>query len=764
MIQHESIGPDLQEQLSLLEAERQRLQVALQESQARLEAFLDHSPVVAFIKDEDGRHLYCNQPFYQVFQWQPDQVIGRPAADLFPSDVERQLREHDAQVLTSNQPLQTVEHVPTPDGVLRSWLVIKFPILDKVGRRFIGGVAVDITERQRTEEALKDREAWLRNLITNVPGAVYRCGYAPDWTIHYISDAIETISGYAASDFVHNHVRSYISIVHPADWHVIEKQAMEAIARRQHYDVEYRILHRLGGVRWVQERGQAVWGPTGDILYLDGFILDITERKRADEALRQQAQILGQTHDAVIITDLDGFIREWNPGAIRLYGYQPDEIIGKHVTALYREQDATAMPPKILEALRSKGSLETECWKRRKSGEHVFVHMSLSLLRGPGGIPVGMVGYTVDITQRHRMEEKLRESEEFHRQIADLSYDYAYSCSVEADGAIRLESVTEGFTRVTGYTLEELKAKGDWVALIHPEDLVKSIENDPLAEDHRIQELRILTKAGAVRWIRFSTHPLREPETGRAYRLIGAVHDITEQKQAEQQLRDYAEKHQSLSRRLLEVQEEERRHLARELHDEIGQELTGLQYAMEMGELARPDELRSCMANARGMVKDLMVRVRELSMGLRPTLLDDMGLFPALRWLFQRYTSQTGVQVHYELEGRDRRFLPAVETTAYRIIQEALTNVARHASVREAQVRIRLDDERLEIHIADQGAGFVPQTAARRGTSGLSGMHERAGLLHGQVQIDTAPGKGTRLTVHLPIPEQPNGHETLSRG
>ena len=239
---------------------------------------------------------------------------------------------------------RSIEQVPTADGVLRSWLVIKFPIPNGDGRRYLGGVAVDVTEQQHREEALRDREAWLRHLIANVPGAVYRCGYAPDWTIHYISDAIETISGYPAADFIHNQVRTYVSIVHPADWPRIEKQALEATAQRRPFDVEYRILHRSGGVRWVHERGQAVRDAAGEPIYLDGFILDVTERKLAEDALRRQAQILSQTHDAVIVTDLDGWIREWNGGAVRLYGYRRDEVIGKHVGLLYREEDVATVP------------------------------------------------------------------------------------------------------------------------------------------------------------------------------------------------------------------------------------------------------------------------------------------------------------------------------------------------------------------------------------------------------------------------------------
>jgi len=197
---------------------------------------------------------------------------------------------------------------------------------------------------------------------------------------------------------------------------------------------------------------------------------------------------------------------------------------------------------------------------------------------------LGTTGTASDITERKRAEEALQRSEDTHRLISELTSDYAYTCCVNADGNIEIESVTAGFSRVTGYHLEELRALGGWARLIHPEDLAKALDGMPrlLAGERAVDELRIRTKAGEERWIRYSIQPIWDAGEGRVVRLLGAVQDVTERKRVEAQLQEQAERLGDLSRRLLEVQELERRHLARELHDEIGQQLTGLQYTCRL--------------------------------------------------------------------------------------------------------------------------------------------------------------------------------------
>jgi signal transduction histidine kinase len=194
------------------------------------------------------------------------------------------------------------------------------------------------------------------------------------------------------------------------------------------------------------------------------------------------------------------------------------------------------------------------------------------------------------------------------------------------------------------------------------------------------------------------------------------------------------------------LEEAERRHVARELHDEIGQTLTALKLHLE----AASETVG--VAQARALVRDLMTRVSNLSLDLRPAMLDDLGLLPALLWLFERYSRQTSVVVKFEHQGIERRFAAELETAAFRIVQEALTNVARHAAVESVVVRVWANDAALGVQVEDAGRGFDAAAALGAGaSSGLMGMRERASALGGELTIESSPGAGARLSAEVPL-------------
>jgi len=219
---------------------------------------------------------------------------------------------------------------------------------------------------------------------------------------------------------------------------------------------------------------------------------------------------------------------------------------------------------------------------------------------------------------------------------------------------------------------------------------------------------------------------------------------LAEKQQREDQLKN-------LSHRLLEVQENERRALAREVHDEFGQLLTALQFSLEAGMRAPARAVKAKLSDCQDLVRELLAGVRQLSVDLRPTMLDDLGLLPTLSWYCEQFWMRTGVSITFQYTGPTRRFAGPIESAAYRIVQEALTNVARHAQVSAAAVHLERDESTLTIRIEDQGAGFEPSTKLALHSSGLLGMRERATLLGGLLTIDAQPGRGTRLRASIPL-------------
>ncbi len=367
-----------------------------------------------------------------------------------------------------------------------------------------------------------------------------------------------------------------------------------------------------------------------------------------------------------------------------------------------------------------------------------------------------------DITDRRNADAALRASEERVRAIVEEATDYAIF-TINPDGEI--EDWFPGAEAVFGWSADE--AVGMMFAeTFIPEDRAAGV---PEAE---FEQARQQGWAPDVRWHlhKDGSRVFIEGATRARFDLEGTFQgvikigrDATEERLAEQRRTEHEQRIRrtlrqeiaaataelrTLSHRLLLVQEEERRFLARELHDEIGQVLTGLALT-----LSAANQNDGQLAEAQRIVAELTEQVRQLSMDLRPAALDAYGLMPALRSHIERYEKQTGIKIDLRVEGAERRFAPLAESTAYRIVQEALTNLARHAETPSAIVQLIADEQVLMVSIRDQGRGFDTQVTQEG--SGLTSMRERAELLGGLLDIDAVPGGGVRITAELPLNELP---------
>jgi signal transduction histidine kinase len=264
-------------------------------------------------------------------------------------------------------------------------------------------------------------------------------------------------------------------------------------------------------------------------------------------------------------------------------------------------------------------------------------------------------------------------------------------------------------------------------------------------------EHRLIRKDGQQRWVRNTIVQRRDPQ-GRLLSYDGLIQDITERKRSEEMLRNYATRLQILSSRLMKAREEERRFIAHELHDEIGQLLTGAKLSLDKTRRSADAATAAELSSVQEELNVLMVRVRDLSLNLRPSLLDTLGLLPALQWHFKRYTEQTGVQVFFSHNVATQRLPLELETVIYRVVQEALTNVARHASVGSVNVALVIAEQAAMVTIEDNGDGFDVHAALESGrTMGLTGIRARVDDLGGTLSIRSTPGSGTTLEVSLPL-------------
>jgi PAS domain S-box-containing protein len=328
--------------------------------------------------------------------------------------------------------------------------------------------------------------------------------------------------------------------------------------------------------------------------------------------------------------------------------------------------------------------------------------------------------------------------------VADGLFENA-PASLLMDKDRRVVRVNPEFTRLFGYTPQEALGRR-LVDLITTPDLEHEVEESwqAVLRGQRVtREVDRRRKDGACLHVLVAAVPV--PVRGRLTLVCAMYRDITQRRQAEIAL-------QTLSRRLLEVQEMERRHLARELHDEIGQLLTYLRLLLRSDQDSSTESLQVQFERARTVVDDLLTKVRGMSFDLRPADLDQLGLLPSLLTLFERYSARTGVMVDFKHQGLEQRFRPELETGAYRVVQEALTNVARHSGGASVIVRLRTESDFLKLQIVDEGSGFDLKAATKTPrSSGLYGLRERITLLGGSVRIESIPGHGTTIAAELPL-------------
>lgn len=378
-----------------------------------------------------------------------------------------------------------------------------------------------------------------------------------------------------------------------------------------------------------------------------------------------------------------------------------------------------------------------------RDGRVVWFHCEAKMVRNQDGRPWFIHGVAFDISELKSAEEALKKSEEMLRGLFESAPDTV----VVIDQNGQIVSVNGQVKSMFDYNASDVIGKSI-VTLIPEATQLRELWSDQNSTSSTPSgiELDGRRKDGTVFPIDITLNPMK----GATSVVIAIVRDISRRRLAEEALRDYADRLQALSRRLMEVQELERRKIALELHDEIGQVLTGLKLTLEVSTRLPVEELGNSLNQARGLVNELMARVRNLSLDLRPAILDDFGLLPTLLWHFEHYTAQTQVKINFKHSGLEkRRFAPDVETSVYRLVQEALTNVARHANVREVTVRVWTKSEALSIEVEDEGRGFDLKSVAGRETSGLAGMRERATLLGGQLRIESQVGRGTRLVAEF---------------
>jgi len=489
-------------------------------------------------------------------------------------------------------------------------------------------------------------------------------------------------------------------------------------------------------------------------------------KHQAETKLRKMERwlttVLQSIGDGVIAIDRDGKITFMNRVAEELTGSTQKEALGKSLFEVFRILDEEGSPlaqNPIAEALEvMPDGPSTHVFLLEKDGAGVPIENSISPIRDEKDQTAGLVIVFRDVTERKRAEVQLRgqlrEAEVKYRTLVEQIPAVTY---IAADGSVLY--VSPQFETFFGYTQGEWVSEPKlWSRQIHPEDRrkVQREREKAFAGEPLSLEYRMLTKAGHVRWLRDEAVPVKDDRGHPSY-LQGVMMDITDAKQAEMQLRSSHEQLRALSARLQAAREEERTIIAREIHDELGQVLTALR--MDLSLLNRklvelsPEQLMEEVRSIIGLVDNAINSVRKIATDLRPEVLDHLGLRAAIEWQMQEFQARTGTECIFDSNFETIEVSIDCATAVFRIFQETLTNVARHAGATKVEITLIKDQGNLVLHVKDNGKGITNDDMMNLNSLGILGMRERTLVFGGKIDIIGAPGQGTSVTVRIPLME-----------
>jgi PAS domain S-box-containing protein len=738
--------------------EKKLAEERLQRSEHRYRSLFENTGTATFLVEEDMTISQINAKCEELIGYPKDEIEGKMKTSDFVSveDLERIKEYHfgrreDLDIYPSEYELELVDkHGNTKNAIIQVGMIPET-------KQSIASM-IDITPLKRAEEELRKNEERFRTLVANIPGAVYRCDRDPDWTMHFLSDAIADICGYPASDFIGNNVRTYASVIHPDDRAMVEKDVEKNLEDGEPFTVEYRLQDAEGNVRWVYERGIGVRGEYGETQYLDGAIFDITERKHATKALEKSEanfRSLVEFSPAAVSILKGNQLIYVNPAWQQMTGYSEKEARRLDPFLIVHSEMREEIKQRAL--ARSRGEQVPSRYEFKgitKNGEMKWADFSAVAIEYDNGPVILTVG--VDITDRKLAEEALQETEKKLEAIINHHFQLTGMLDVQGRVIMANETALKYFNVAESEVQGKLFWETPWWSHSKEEQdkLQKAIQIAGKGEFVRY-ETSHLTSNGDLRVMDFSINPVIDGEGDVKY-LIPEGRDITELKEAEESLRQSESQLRSLATRLQEIEETARKALARELHDQVGQGLTALSINLNiLRNRLPPDTLKQLeerLEDSIEIVEETTETIRDVMAELRPSVLDDYGLTAALRWYGQRFSDRTGIAIKLKMEEISSRLAEKEESALFRITQEALTNVAKHANASELVLSFEESDGLFRLIIADNGKGFDYSAFGRPGIRtgwGILNMQERIQVLGGQFQIDSEPGKGASVIIEI---------------
>lgn len=724
--------------------ERKLAEESLRLSEERFAKAFHASPEpITIFRHRDSTLLEANERWQEVYGYSREEVLGRKAEDLgtvSPEDCEtlrallekyHSVKEFEIDFITKTGEVRNV-------SLSAEQIVINGEVCEIFLHR-------DITESKQALEKLRREQYISETSINSLPGVFYLFnsqGRYLRWNKN-----LEKMTGYTHDE---------IAEMHPLDFFAEEDKAyiqneIGNVMTKGEATAEANLISKDGSATPYFFTGHRV-DLKGEPC-LVGMGIDISERKRAEDEIRKQKEILQKIFDNAPI-GINFFAED---GRLLLANRMWEQMYGWTVKEL-EEEDADI----FIEAVPYPGDTQrardfvaeasgewSDFYLRKKDGSRMSVSGAVVLMSD------GMrVGFSQDVTERRKTEEELRESKKELNDAQRLAKVGSWVWDIESDSV----TWSEQLYRANG--IDPSKPAPSYTQLrsyYTPE----SAERLRTAVERAVQtgtpfelELEVIRPNGLKAWTASRGEALRD-KTGKIVKLRGTVQDITERKRAEAELIASKEQLRALTASLSKAKEEEGIRIARELHDELGAVLSSLKWSLAMldkdYEQNSEGESRAKITEMVGMIDETINTVRRISSELRPGVLDDLGLIAAIEWHAQQFQSNTGIVCRFESLLENVALSREQSTAVFRIFQETMTNVLRHSQATRVNILVEEDEGDFILEVTDNGRGITEQEKLGTHSLGLLGMRERAHSFGGKVEINSTPGKRTTVIVRVPL-------------
>ncbi|WKZ70824.1 MAG: PAS domain S-box protein [Melioribacteraceae bacterium] len=730
-------------------------QLELERRNKFIQTVMDNLPIgVALNKIKEGSAFYENQKFNEIYGWPSDdirnvekffelvypdpkyrkEIMDRVISDMQSGDPQRM--KWDNCIVThkdGSKHIINAQNIPLPE------------------QNIMVSTVIDVTAEKQIENLLKESEERYRVLVENAPDAI---AIHTDGKIVFANPASKELLEADSQDEIIGLDLS--KIIYHEDAADVKKRVEDLLKNdKPMYFIEERYVTLKGNI--INAEVTAVPIIFNNKKSIQVIVRDISERKRAEIALKESEEkyrlLVNNQTDLVVKVNANGEFEFTSKSYCELFGKTEEELIGKQFIPLVHEDDVEH----TLNEMKKLYEPPHRCYIEQRAKTTIgwrWLGWSDKAIVNDNGEVESIIGVGRDITERKEMEQQILAE----RNLAEMYLETAAVMMIALNNKGEVTMINREGSELLGYSKKYIIGK-NWVENFVPQTnrervsdiLLKALAGELTLNEYVVNE--VLCRHKKIKTIGWHNNILRN-EDGNIIGVLSSGEDITESIRLQQNLESTNKELSELTKHIQDLRESERSKLAREIHDDLGQALTAIKLDLSLVKNYNDNldaEIRKRVESAIMLVNHSIKTVQQITSELRPGLIDDLGLLPTIEWYANEFSDRSKIETNLTIQITEESIKEEQKITIYRILQESLTNVIRHAEAKKVNITLKKVDNNLVLAIADNGKGIPESEKKSMKSFGLIGMRERASSINAELEIESKLNKGTTVTLTVPL-------------